>query len=198
MRLSDTSSEDTIELELSAQQALSLARADATMPPPVATVKRSLLPTLPLPEDRRGGWSAVIFSIAATSILSGGIVYLATTPAEPLRVSGNTVVRSAAAAETPLPPSVDSMRVKFINPFDGTEVFEFPSNTSETEARQAVAHILLQRAHERQKTAKITRQRRKAAAAEQVVPVRAIQSRPTQLTRAGRLPVLSAGRRPSL
>ena len=198
MPLSDASSEDTIELELSAQQALSLARADAAMPPLVATVKRSLPPTLPLPADRRGGWSAVIFSIAATSILSGGIVYLATTPAEPLRVSGNTVVRSAAAAETPLPPSVDSMRVKFINPFDGTEVFEFPSNTSETEARQAVADILLQRAQERQKTAKITRQRRKAAAAEQVVPVRAIQSRPTQLTRAGRLPVLSAGRRPSL
>lgn len=198
MRLSDASSEDTIELELSAQQALSLARADAAMPSPVATVKRSILPTLAVPADRRGGWSAVIFSIAATSILSGGIVYLATTPAEPLRVSGSTAVRSAATAETPLPPSVDSMRVQFINPFDGTEVFEFPSNTSETEARQAVAHILLQRAHERQKTAKITRQRRKAAAAERVVPVRAIQSRPTQLTRAGRLPVLSTGGRPSL
>jgi hypothetical protein len=191
--LSDASGEDTIELELSAQQALSLSRTDAAIAPPVATVKRSLLPTLPLPADRREGWSAVIFTIAATSILSGGIVYLATTPAEPLRVSGNAVVRSAAAAEIPLPPSVDSMRVQFINPFDGTEVFDFPSNTSETEARQAVAHILLQRAYERQKTAKITRQQRTAAAAEQVVPVRATQSRPTQLTRAGRVPVPSAG-----
>jgi hypothetical protein len=197
--LSDASSEETIELELSVQQALSLSRAAAaTRPhtPPVATARKSLPTTLP--PDRRGAWSATIFSIAATSVLSGGIVYLATTPAEPLDVSGNTVVRSAAAAETPLPPSVDTVRVKFINPFDATEAFEFPSNTSETEARQAVAHVLLQRARERQKAAKITRQRRKAAAADQVVPVRAIQSRPTQLTRAGRLQVLSAGGRPSL
>ena len=195
MPLSDASSDDTIELELSAQQALSLSRADATTPPPVATVRKPLAPTLPA--DRRGAWSAVIFSIAATSVFSGGIVYLATTPAEPLRVRGNTVVRSAAPAETPLPP-VDTVRVKFINPFDATEVFEFPSNTSETEARQAVAHVLLQRAHERQKDAKITPLRRKASATDQVVPVRAIQTRPTQLTRAGKLQVLSAGERPSL
>jgi hypothetical protein len=197
--LSDASSEDTIELEISAQQALSLSRADAaTRPhiPPVATARKSLPTTLPA--DRRGAWSAAIFTIAATSVLSGGIVYLATTPAEPLRVSGNTVVRSAVAAETPLPPSVDTVRVKFINPFDATEVFEFPSNTSETEARQAVAHVLLQRAHERQEAANITPQRRKASAADQIVPVRAIQSRPTQLTRSGRLQVLSAGGRPSL
>lgn len=199
--LSDaSSSEDTIELELSVQQALSLSRAAAaTRPhtPPVAIARKSL-PTTLLPADRRGAWSAAIFSIAATSVLSGGIVYLGTTPAEPLHVSGNTVVRSAAAAETALPPSVDTVRVKFINPFDATEAFDFPSNTSETEARQAVAHVLLQRAHERQKAAKTTRQRRNAAAAEQVVPVRAIQSHPTQLTRAGRLQVLSAGERPSL
>jgi hypothetical protein len=196
--LSDGSSEDTIELEPSAQQALSLSRANAaTRPhtPPVATARKSLPTTVPA--DRRGEWSAVII-VAATSVLSGGIVYLATTPAEPLRVSGNTVVRSAAAAETPLPPSVDTMRVQFINPFDATEVFEFPSNTSETEARQAVAHVLLQRAHERQKAANITLQRRKASAADQVVPVGAIQSRPTQLTRAGRPQVLSAEGRPSL
>lgn len=200
--LSDApSSEDTIELELSAQQALSLSRAAAaTRPhtPPVAIARKSL-PTTLLPADRRGAWSAAIFSIAATSVLSGGIAYLGTTtPAEPLHVSGNTVVRSAAAAETALPPSVDTVRVKFINPFDATEAFDFPSNTSESEARQAVAHVLLQRAHERQKAAKTTRQRREAAAADQVVPVRATQSRPPQLTRAGRLQVLSAEERPSL
>ena len=194
--MSDASSDDTIELELSAQQALTLSRADATTRPPVATVQKSPAPTLPA--NRRGARFAVIFSIAATSVFSGGIVYLATTPAEPLRVSGNTVVRSAAAAaETPLPP-VDTERVKFINPFDATEVFEFPSNTSETEARQAVAQVLLQRAHERHEAAKIARQRQKAAAPDQVVPVRAIQSRPTELTHAGRLQSLSAAERPSL
>lgn len=149
----------------------------------MATPRKSLPTTQPA--DRRGAWFAVIFSIAATSVLSGGIVYLATTPAEPLRVTGNTVVRSAAAAETPPPPSVDTVRVKLINPFDATEVFEFPPNTSETEARQAVAHVLLQRAHERQIAAKITPRRKKASAADQVAPAKVIQSRPTQLTRAG-------------
>ena len=195
--LSDASSDDTIELELSAQQArtLSLSRADATTPP-VTAVRKSLPPTPP--PERRGTRFAVIFSIAATSVFSGGIVYLATTPSEPLRIGGNTVVHSATAAETPLPPSFDSMRVKFTNPFDATEIFEFPSNTSEAEAREAVAQVLLQRAHERHEAAKIARQRRKAAAPDQVVPVRAIQSRPTELTHAGRLQSVSAAERPSL
>jgi hypothetical protein len=176
--LLDAPGEDTIELELSAEQALSLSRADAAIQPPTPPVTRKSLPTT-LPADQRGGWSTAIFSIVATSVFSGGIAYLATTPAEPLRVSGNTLVHSAPAAQTPPPPSVDTVRVKFINPFDATEVFEFPSNTSETEARQAVANVLLQRAYERQKAAKIAPQRRKASAADQVVPARAVQSRPS-------------------
>jgi hypothetical protein len=43
---------------------------------------------------------------------------------------------------------VDS--VKFRNPFDQREVFEFPAGTTPTEARDAVAQILLQRARDRQ------------------------------------------------
>lgn len=40
--------------------------------------------------------------------------------------------------------------VRFANPFDASEVFEFPPGTSESEARDAVSRILLQRARERQ------------------------------------------------
>jgi hypothetical protein len=39
--------------------------------------------------------------------------------------------------------------LRFANPFDPSEVFEFPAGTSEDVARQQVADTLLQRARER-------------------------------------------------
>jgi hypothetical protein len=39
--------------------------------------------------------------------------------------------------------------VQVRNPFDATEVFEFPAGTTRTQAREAVAELLLQRAHDR-------------------------------------------------
>ena len=39
--------------------------------------------------------------------------------------------------------------VRFTNPFDASEVFDFPAGTSEDEARAAVATILLDRARTR-------------------------------------------------
>jgi hypothetical protein len=44
--------------------------------------------------------------------------------------------------------------VKFANPFDRSEVFEFPPGTSRSAARDAVAEILLQRAAERERSAR--------------------------------------------
>ena len=41
--------------------------------------------------------------------------------------------------------------VLFANPFDANEVFEFPAGTSEAEARDAVAGILMERAMQRQR-----------------------------------------------
>jgi hypothetical protein len=156
---------DTIELELSAEQMLALSRADAPLRPNPLAVS-----SLPIePKDQRGAWPAVILVVAAVSVLSGGIAYFATTPAQPVPVDGNNVVRTATP-ETTAPHSADNAPVRFANPFDATEIFEFPSGTSDTEARQAVADLLLQRAHDRQNSSsKITRQRRKTAG--QVAPV---------------------------
>jgi hypothetical protein len=56
----------------------------------------------------------------------------------------------ASTAAAPLPsatPATDPVRIR--NPFDRSEVFEFPAGTSRQEARQAVADMLLQRALER-------------------------------------------------
>lgn len=41
--------------------------------------------------------------------------------------------------------------VRVTNPFDATEVFEFPTGTSDTESRDKVANILFQRARKRQR-----------------------------------------------
>jgi hypothetical protein len=162
--------DDTVELELSAEQMLALSRADAALrsnPLAVSSAEKSLPD---VPKDRRSAWHAIILLIAAVSVFSGGVAYLATTPAQPpVHVDGNTVVRTATP-ETTAPHSADNASVRFANPFDATEIFEFPSGTSDTEARQAVADLLLQRAHDRQtSSSKIARQRRKAA--DQVTPV---------------------------
>jgi hypothetical protein len=45
--------------------------------------------------------------------------------------------------------SLDSP-VRFSNPFDASEVFEFPAGTSDEQARQSVAALLLARARERE------------------------------------------------
>lgn len=47
------------------------------------------------------------------------------------------------------PVHVQNLPTRFTNPFDASEVFEFPPGTSEDAARQSVAKMLLQRARER-------------------------------------------------
>ena len=141
--------DDTIEIELSADQVLMLSRADTairsnSLPVPSATKSLSNLP-----EGQRGGWPAVILLISVTTILSGGIAYLGTSPARPVNFVVDAVV-PLAAPDSPAPASVDNTAVRFTNPFDGSEVFEFPSGTSQAEVQQAVADLLLKRAHERQ------------------------------------------------
>lgn len=55
---------------------------------------------------------------------------------------------SAGTVQAQVPPE-ESLPVYFRNPFDATEVFEFPPGTSQAEARDAVADLLLKRARER-------------------------------------------------
>ncbi len=56
---------------------------------------------------------------------------------------GGAIERRAAASPVTAPP------VRFRNPFDKSEVFEFPAGTTRAEARAAVAQLLRQRARER-------------------------------------------------
>jgi hypothetical protein len=56
----------------------------------------------------------------------------------------------ASGAKLATEPPPKPVPVRFTNPFDTSEVFEFPPGTSETAARDAVAAFLIQRARERQ------------------------------------------------
>ena len=72
------------------------------------------------------------------------------TPDLPVRTFASTVPQQPDPVVEPLEaPVVESPPVRFANPFDKTEVFEFPAGTTRVEARDAVAEILRQRALER-------------------------------------------------
>jgi hypothetical protein len=86
--------------------------------------------------------------VASAVLLSGSVVYLATSREQPVHAPVKTSP-PPAVVET-LPTFANETPVRFQNPFDATEVFEFPSGTTETEARDAVAELLLKRALERQ------------------------------------------------
>jgi hypothetical protein len=156
--------EDTIELELSAEQMLALSQAAAVSEsapvsvesevevlPKLQPVARPKAPTVnPQTIIRRlGARPAVILSIAAASVMISSVAYLATIGARPAHIATNAVsVPTAPHIAAPLP--AETLPVRFANPFDAGEVFEFPPGTSEMDARDAVAELLLQRARERQ------------------------------------------------
>jgi len=55
------------------------------------------------------------------------------------------IIRRPAPVAVPQP-----LPVQIVNPFDKTEVFQFPAGTSDDESREKVAQILMQRARDRQ------------------------------------------------
>ena len=87
----------------------------------------------------------------ATSIAS--IPPVPVTVAPPPPASGPAPAPAPASASAPEPPSdaaTPPEPVRYVNPFDKKEVFEFPAGTSKAEARDAVAELLYERAQERQ------------------------------------------------
>jgi hypothetical protein len=100
---------------------------------------------------RRAGRVAAIVTLAAVSMAAGAVAYHLATKRQPPPVQVAAVAASRPVAPEPAtgPPTPESTPVLFRNPFDASEVFEFPSGTSQTEARDAVASLLLERARDR-------------------------------------------------
>jgi len=136
---------DTIEVELSALDARKFSEALAA--------GRSADPA-----DGAGGMQMskpdkrmkVALGVAAPAVaLLAGVAYLAAKPVytEPPPVP--VIAQEEPVAEPAPAPGEQAEPVRFKNPFDRREVFEFPAGTTKAEAREKVAEILMDRARER-------------------------------------------------
>jgi hypothetical protein len=85
-----------------------------------------------------------ILLLATVATLRVGASEVSLEPELPL------VTEQDIAGDADALPVPDAEPVRIRNPFDKSEVFEFPSGTSEQEAHDAVADMLLKRAIERQ------------------------------------------------
>jgi hypothetical protein len=137
--------EQVMEFEWAAVDLQALACAVPDELPPTASqevIRRSP------GRARRLPWAAMM-AAAAVAVLSSGISYVAGLRAgiSPLVVTRNTPGPSVATQEIATPVALPPVR--YANPFDPGEIFEFPAGTSARQAHDSVAQILLDRARQR-------------------------------------------------
>lgn len=155
----DRADDDTIEMQLSAADLKALTQAAkqkaVTSVPVLRVDPRSI-------DDWQAGPSASTFiTVVAGVLFVGALGYAVAT-----RDDGPSVARAAiaqtppskvthrhpqavAAADAAVSEPQPEPPVRFANPFDKNEVFEFPPGTSEGEARERVAALLIERARDR-------------------------------------------------
>ncbi len=160
-------SDDTIELQLTAEQLLDLwhaaEAAERTTPAqmPAVVEPGPVSPALSSPQplfkvnstssSPRWQWTPTA-KVAATVVAYAAFAWWSASEfAKELQPRPHVVAKPivaiprAAVAATSSAPDV-----QIVNPFDATEVFQFPPGSSKDESREKVAQILLQRARERQ------------------------------------------------
>jgi hypothetical protein len=130
------------EVELSAQDLLDLASPCKSNEPASGSPTLPQAPAPNKPVSRR-------YSSLAIAIVAVGALYVAVSPSDTPSQSQN--IQQPQSQLPASAPKAESKSVLFANPFDANEVFEFPAGTSEVEARDAVAEILMARAMERQR-----------------------------------------------
>jgi hypothetical protein len=155
--------EDTIEIELTAEEMRGLSRAANEAQPPKtdspARMRRVRLWPVAI------AIAVAVIGIAAATIWRPAPHRVAQGVALPPAVK----VTPPAASEPALPavpatPPEPPVRVR--NPFDATEVFVFPAGTTKAEARQKISEVLLQRAVDRRSQAQDGRRARRRRAQE--------------------------------
>ena len=99
----------------------------------------------------RTGRVGVVVRVLLHVGLLVGIAYARQIGEEPIQVAQKVDPKPAFVGEQPAPGalSADTEPMRIKNPFDRTEVFEFPAGTSEADAREAVTKLLMERAHDR-------------------------------------------------
>jgi hypothetical protein len=147
------SGEDTVEIELTDQEQLALseaAEAPRALAPDAAPTNGSPAPagdnclwerTARIDFISTATFAALVLAVAGASLWHTTGLDARTTAAATPSASEHV---PPAPAEAPRPPPL-----QVLNPFDPTELFELPAETTESEAREAVADLLLQRARSR-------------------------------------------------
>jgi hypothetical protein len=168
-----TVGDDTIELQLTTEDLLGLAQAaetaelalpaEAPREPPAAIGLQDYIAP-PFSEGAKTSVSGIAFSAAAFAAFAlfvwWSVDHLFGQPSAPATAANSrssSIARQALPAIPPLPISSQKESVLVRNPFDRTEVFEFPPGTSKAEGREKVAALLMQRARERRSQWNATR-----------------------------------------
>lgn len=163
--------EDTIEMVLTPADVHLLARAaeeqqraaNAADPTPQAPTTDSTPSSMPtqttsthssasLARGALAGVAAGLVIVVAIASLSTARLATETKPGPPPQTRKLVAAAPAAVPATPEPsqPALAAAQpLRFRNPFDKSEVFEFPAGTTLEEARASVADVLRQRAHDR-------------------------------------------------
>ena len=112
---------------------------------------------------------ALIAGVVAIAAFLSTIAYVAVTKARPVEMPVLIAVPQLPRETAPqTAPVVEAVPVRFANPFDKAEVFEFPPGTTQTEAHDAVAAMLLQRGQDRLTQVEAAQRRSKQAAHDSV------------------------------
>jgi hypothetical protein len=116
-------------------------------------VKPAAVPVPPSPPRRFNSQlrGALIAGVVAIAAFLSTIAYVAVTKARPVEMPVFITVPQLPRETAPqtAPVVVEAVPVRFANPFDKGEVFEFPPGTTQMEAHDAVAAALLQRGQSR-------------------------------------------------
>lgn len=149
--------EDTVEIELTDQEQLALsgaAEASRALAPDAAPANGPPGPagdnclwerTARIDFISTATFAALVLAVAGASLWHTTGFDARTTAATTAAATPSASAHAPPApAEAPRPPPL-----QVLNPFDRTEVFELPAETTESEAREAVADLLLQRARSR-------------------------------------------------
>jgi hypothetical protein len=89
----------------------------------------------------------------STGVLFAALAYFTTKPPSVIATAAVASPYIPALAREATPVRASAPTVKLQNPFDPAEIFEFPAGTSEDEARDTAASLLLERARHRLATA---------------------------------------------
>lgn len=136
----------TIEVELGAEELRALSQSGRQFPVHVPAHRGASGTNTGGSLDLRARLGLVLCASAAAVFVALGSAHVAKQRAPavaPVVASGEGTIERHAPPPDALPP------VRFRNPFDKSEVFEFPAGTSRAEARKAVAQLLRERARER-------------------------------------------------